>query len=348
MGISPEILGKGMNLEDGQVIYNDLRDRIEETNQEVEAVENQVIISDTQPSATSNKLCIDDSSGTEVTVPTYAEFEALSDSAVTDVQVNGTSIVSNGIANVPMATASSPGVITAGNGLEFNAQNGKLQTNNAGASTIKSGLSTDALIVPGRQHLATFYGLAKAAGADMASLSSTTVGQYPDAQKIAIQKMLGIPNTTGELIYETTLTADASEIAIDVDSNGLPFKLTKVICMVDAPAISGTSAREKFYGQFRFMRPNGTDATISFPSVQYINATSVLLSKITIIAHKNMPVEVSTMNSSSEGNIQPISSMAKPFIAEYITRIRIYKPTSTDVDIPSGTNVKLYGIRLYE
>jgi hypothetical protein len=46
-------------------------------------------------------------------------------------------------------------------------------------------------IVSGKQHISTFYGLAKAAGADMGQ-SNNTVGTYTDAAKTAIKAMLGV------------------------------------------------------------------------------------------------------------------------------------------------------------
>ena len=77
-----------------------------------------------------------------------------------------------------------------GNGLQI--LNGTLATNSASTQSIKSASNSYAPIVSGHIHDAAFFGLAKAAGADMASLSDVTVGQYPQAQKTAIQTMLGI------------------------------------------------------------------------------------------------------------------------------------------------------------
>lgn len=103
--------------------------------------------------------------------------------AVTDVQVNGTSVLSSGVANIPI-----------GLGLLYNS--GELKANVAGDSSVKAGTTNSALSTPGRQHLSAFYGLAKAAGDTTQSQSSNTVGTYTAEAKAAIQTMLGVDVAT--------------------------------------------------------------------------------------------------------------------------------------------------------
>lgn len=94
---------------------------------------------------------------------TEAEFaEKLATEYVQDVQVNGTSVVSGGVANVPVAST----------------------------SEIKAGASTSTLIPTGRQDSSTFYGLAKAAGDATQSASSNAVGTYTETAKSKISEML--------------------------------------------------------------------------------------------------------------------------------------------------------------
>ena len=112
---------------------------------------------------------------------------------VEDVQVNGTSVVSNGIANVPIASASNLGLVkTAGTGIFINSS-GEMSTVKATSAQIKAATANFTPIVPSNQHESTFYGLAKVAGADMAS-SSNSVGTYTDEAKTAIRSMLGVQN----------------------------------------------------------------------------------------------------------------------------------------------------------
>lgn len=128
-----------------------------------------------------------------------------------DVQVNGTSIVSNGVANIPVADYTTFGVLKVGDsytGLQKDSS-GYLKTAPAGSSYIKLASSDSNAciykpITPYLQHEAVFYGLAKAAGDTTQSASDNAVGVYTDGAKIAIKNMLGITHT----LTVTVLTQD--------------------------------------------------------------------------------------------------------------------------------------------
>ena len=62
---------KAIKLSQAKTLYDDLRER-------VESVDNQVVVSDTEPQEVSNKLWIDTEEGQEYSIPTYAEFSQLS------------------------------------------------------------------------------------------------------------------------------------------------------------------------------------------------------------------------------------------------------------------------------
>ena len=135
---------------------------------------------------------------------------------VTDVKINDTSIVEDGVANIPIAGTNKLGLIqlASGNGqltgLTLNAL-GELYIALASDANVKGGTNIRAVIVPNNQHTATFYGLAKAAGADEKN-STLPVGQYTDAAKAAIKAMLDI---TGECqtvaVTGTTPTITATQ-----------------------------------------------------------------------------------------------------------------------------------------
>lgn len=134
---------------------------------------------------------------------------------VQDVQVDGTSVVSNGVAEIPIASKNTPGVakISAAYGLKMD--NNYIKINPAVSNPIKDGLATYNSIVPYYQHESTFYGLAKAAGADMKDISSTTVGVYPDAQKTAIRSMLGATSDQIVAVQDTTPTDPDTKLWIN-------------------------------------------------------------------------------------------------------------------------------------
>ena len=111
---------------------------------------------------------------------------------VQDVQVNGVSVLNDGVANVPVASSTREGVamVNQNYGVYLYPGTNILSTVPPSAQESKSGTAARKSNGPSVQHFAAFYGLAKAAGADMASISQTTVGVYPEAQKSAIHEML--------------------------------------------------------------------------------------------------------------------------------------------------------------
>lgn len=88
------------------------------------------------------------------------------------------------------ATNNAAGVVKINfGGLEITSE-GYLRVLASSSSGIKTGTAQYSPIVPATQHIATFYGLAKVAGANMAS-SSNAVGTYTEQAKRAICAMIG-------------------------------------------------------------------------------------------------------------------------------------------------------------
>lgn len=176
-------------------------------------VDNAVIVSPTQPTAEDNKIWVNEDAS-YVEVPTMAEFNALDASAVKDVQVNGTSVVQNGVANVPVASQSNLGVVKGygirGVGVD---SAGNIYVMPAGNGDIKQGGSTYSVITTTNSYAAAFYGLAKASGDTTQSASSNAVGTYTDNAKASIKAMLGIQDgSTGTVdVSGTTPTITAVE-----------------------------------------------------------------------------------------------------------------------------------------
>ena len=130
---------------------------------------------------------------------------ASADLTVQDVQVNGSSVLSNGIANVPMIAnngqlgliAYNPAMSETGLQLGQNlVGNNYLKLFSAPDALIKS--ANDNYVLPviiANQHKSVFYGLAKAAGDTTQSQSNKAVGTYTNEAKVAIQNMLDVPST---------------------------------------------------------------------------------------------------------------------------------------------------------
>lgn len=167
-------------------------------------------------------------------------------SKVGDVQINGSSIVSNGVANMPVASANTFGAVKISSTLRVNSDNA-LYVQTVSASDVKTGTTWQKMLTPERQHESAFYGLAKVAGHDEKS-STLPVGQYTDEAKVAIQKMLGIYEAPWELINEETFTNDTeADYIITTDANGDAFELTDLIILFETPKQS-TSASKGYYG----------------------------------------------------------------------------------------------------
>ena len=130
---------------------------------------------------------------------------------ISDVQINSTSIVSSGTANIPLAANGTPGVIQLDNvsscGLAVS--NGVLVTQAATDYQLLHSANNFQPIVPGVQHKSVYYGLSKLAGVDLAN-ESVTVGTYPATSQAAICSMVGAiaapasPSTGDFLCYNGT------------------------------------------------------------------------------------------------------------------------------------------------
>ena len=162
-----------------------------------------IVVQDAAPSSAGNKIWISETTPSSVQVPTTDEMNTALAGKVSDVQVNGTSIVTSGVANIPVASSSAPGAVLVSNqyGLAMNSSSGLIYINKATSGQIKAGSSAHMPIVTNSQHESVFYGLAKAAGDTSQASSSNAVGTYTADAKAAIQTMLGVtPATIAALV----------------------------------------------------------------------------------------------------------------------------------------------------
>ena len=122
-------------------------------------------------------------------------------------------MVSNGVANVPIAGSSTLGAVKAHGDYGISVTNTGLLTLSSAENYIKAGTNIGRAITPALQHSAAFYGLAKAAGDTTQSASSNVVGVYTDNAKASIKSMLGIVDgSTGTVdVSGTTPTITAVE-----------------------------------------------------------------------------------------------------------------------------------------
>lgn len=138
--------------------------------------------------------------------------------AVEDIQINGTTILSDGVANIPISTSNTLGVVKTNytSGISTN-NNNELQINSANEAVIKQGTYGYYPIVPQYQHTSVFYGLAKAAGDTTQSASANAVGIYTEDAKSAIHEMLNgsvtVSGTTPTIVAKSGITYVCGEVA---------------------------------------------------------------------------------------------------------------------------------------
>lgn len=136
---------------------------------------------------------------------------------LTDVQINGSSIVTDGVANVPIANTQNAGVVKVhGNGLRMVGGGTIVGTDYATESMVKAGVNYYNPVVPALEGNATFYGLAKSAGDTTQSQSSNAVGVYTEDAKSAISEMLGgsvsVSGTTPTIVAKSGIRYVCGEV----------------------------------------------------------------------------------------------------------------------------------------
>lgn len=209
-----------------------------------------------------------------------------------DVQINGSSVVQNGVANVPIASTNSLGAvkISSDYGIKINSSSGIIQICYASPNIIKSPIGVQNEYRPvtaGYVDSAAFYGLAKAAGDSTQSASSNAVGTYTETAKSAIKSMLGVGEWVN--ISDITLTEEMNSVTITTDR-----KYYEVYAYIDIKA--GTDATSLAFGA---KNEAGNYICIRY-FAQQVNTTE----KITFLRFESMPgmsvISYNTDNSSSQ------------------------------------------------
>ena len=263
---------------------------------------------------------------------------------VQDVQINGVSILSDGVANVPLMGSNTFGVAKTNSsaGINIDSSDKYLYIVKADSAGIKAGNSSYRPIVTNNQHESVFYGLAKLAGADMAS-SSNPVGTYTDAAKIAIQKMLGVYEPPYELIRDITLS-ERESVSVTVDSNGLPFELLSIFIEILYPA--NLTQESDGYGRWMFYDSNNN--SLMAETGKYSTKTSKQFKDLKLDREKNASFLSYTRQSDTGGYGAWVSKRMDGHVGASITIGNIVKIAMNSADCePAGTNIKIYAQRAY-
>lgn len=227
-----------------------------------------------------------------LTAEDKAEIAGMVNVPVTDVQIDGSSVVQDGVADIPTGSTSAYGVYRS-----------------ATVAVIKAGTALDRVPTVGRQNSSVFYGLASAAGDTSQSASENAVGTYTDEAKVAIQKMLGIYASPWELIREDTVTNDTeADIVINADSNGQAFELTDVRLVLVSPQQDAAFAKAD-YGRVRMYYQTGAYDFVFIGAYTQAANASAKVSYIAFEQSDGMLVK-SVMPNTSRGGMGPLQTYA--------------------------------------
>ena len=192
---------KLMNLADGKVLYDDLRRRVDGKMDEPAS-----------EGSNGQVLTTDGNGGRSWTTPSGG-------GGVSDVQVNGTSVVSQGVANIPIASTSGLGVAKIQESYGIGIDGGKLYVIRATENDIKAGSGNFKPITPANQGRAVFFGLANVAGdTTQANQSGNNPGTYTETAKSKISNMLNAPETVSGSTPSITAKAGVRYICGEVST----------------------------------------------------------------------------------------------------------------------------------
>lgn len=192
--------------------------------------------------------------------------------SVNDVQIDGNSIVSGGVADIPIATSSTPGVSYpySNRGLSINAD-GQISVTKASDASVKAGSAQYAPVVPSNQHGAAFYGLAKAAGDETQAASDNPVGTYTDNAKAAIKDMIGA--TAGGIEFDDSVTYPTGSIGAEVSA-----QLNAIDAKQDAPQTAGTAGQ--VLGLDSNLNPAWVDQTGGGGGMNIVNLSGTQITQV--------------------------------------------------------------------
>ena len=276
-----------------------------------------------------------------------SDIAGLVDVPVTDVQIVGSSIVSDGVASIPVADGNVIGVVKGGNGGTgvIVSNGGTIYVVKATSAGVKGGLDEYRPIVPQRQHESVFYGLAKAAGQDE-SASSNAVGTYTDEAKTAIQNMIGVPSLfTNELIADVTVPEDTANFTINTDINGQPFNLRKGAILVDAKATL-TGNRDYLSTNAEGMDTANVRRYVLFPMCTWSSASmSIMYYEFELFGGMLPVTKAFVFPGYSRSSNEAMSGALSANAVTGLYQISFKQYSASHTLVPAGTRILIYGIR---
>lgn len=263
--------------------------------------------------------------GSDASVTAENIQSALGYTPVKDVQVAGSSVLQDGVANVPIATEDAPGVVSVPipqNSGIWN-DNGKLRISYATDAEISGRNGTRKSIVCTNMDYAVKAAMCDGKGA-----------AWTAAQQAAARERMGVDKTY-ELIEEITLTEEVTQLIRNAEPNGTAYHFRNMYVNIITPqAKEGGVIYSKFNNILIGLAMNSITSQVPEGGIAQI------------YAH----VDDGFLDGYGVGtpNLTTSSSLARYLtplnVPSGISAINSIKILAT-VNIPINTNIKIYGVR---
>lgn len=273
--------------------------------------------------------------GSDASVTAENIEAALGYAPVKDVQVAGTSVITDGVANVPVASSSVFGVAkTQSWGGTMMDDNGYLVVCPSANDHVNR-RESKTVITPTNLDYAVKAALCDGKGA-----------AWTDAEQKAACERMGIDKPY-EIIKSVTTAEDVEQIVISLDNDGNDFALSRAIILIEyggsdnrsiyslcEGAKAGGGLNICAYDFMGYTAQNKCSAFCCFTENGYWNALSYLPK------NKYLSREIHGLSADS-------FMKNSVFVVPHINRIRVYANTGAGTSqVPAGTKVDVFGVRV--
>ena len=264
--------------------------------------------------------------GSDATVTAQNIESALGYAPVKDVQVAGSSVLEDGVANVPISSPTKPGVIMVGN-----AQNSGIYIGNDGNCYISYATHPE---IDGRNAERKTIVCANLDYAVNSAMCDGKGAAWTDAEQKAARERMGVDKAY-ELIEEIALTEKVTQLIRNAEPNGTPYHFKKMYVNIMTPQAEENGVIYSMFNNtliglamncITSRRPEGGIAQI------YANVVDGFLDGY----------GVGAPNVSTSSNLIRYATPSNT--PSGIAAIDSMKIQAT-VDIPINTNIKIYGVR---
>ena len=271
--------------------------------------------------------------GSDANVTAENIQSALGYAPVKDVQVAGTSVMTDGVANVPIASETGAGVVSIPQPVDSGIWNHN--------GILKLSYATD-------EEISTRFGFRKTivcANLDTAVKAAMCDGKgatWTDAEQKAARERIGVSGEF-ELIEEITLSENVMNVAREAFPDGTPYNLRSLIIVLDS---SNVENRPTISGWVRL------NAKLPWTEWTYISTDKLVDTNVTL--------SFFVYRVSSDGSVDSYSVTADNASSTAYTSTRGYVPSNiirfgmhindfflyspTDA-IPANTKIAIYGVR---